>query len=114
MKLVDVEVVEKPWGREIILAHEDEYAGKIIEVKKGHRLSYQYHKQKKETMYVLSGRMKLVYKGGEKILEEGDSVTLEPGDRHRVEALQDLSFIEVSTSQLDDVVRLEDDYGRTE
>ncbi len=112
MKHINVRVIEKPWGREVWLAFEDEYAGKIIEVKKGARLSYQYHEKKKETMYVLKGKMRLVHEEGETILEEGESVTIHPKDKHRIEALTDVKIIEVSTSHLDDVVRIEDDYGR--
>jgi mannose-6-phosphate isomerase-like protein (cupin superfamily) len=112
MKFIDIRVVEKPWGREVIIAFEEEYAGKILEVKKGHRLSYQYHRKKKETMHVYKGRMKLVHEDGEILMKPGDSITLHPGDRHRIEALTDLKVIEVSTSHLDDVVRIEDDYDR--
>lgn len=108
----EVKIVGKPWGREIWLAVEDEYVGKILEVKKDSRLSYQYHKAKKETLYVFSGRMKLGYDGGEDVYEPGESVTLNPGDKHRIEAMEDLILIEVSTPQLDDVVRIKDDYGR--
>ena len=112
MKFIDVKVIEKPWGKEILLAFEDEYAGKILEVKKGHKLSYQYHKKKKETMHVYAGKMKLVHEDGEIIMNPGDSITIHPGDKHRIEALTKLKVIEVSTSHLDDVVRVEDDYGR--
>jgi quercetin dioxygenase-like cupin family protein len=104
--------VGKPWGREIHFAVEDEYVGKILEVREGCRLSLQYHKKKKETMYVLKGSIRLTLDGETEVVGEGKSVTLNPGARHRVEALQDTQIIEVSTSQLDDVVRLEDDHGR--
>lgn len=115
MRINGLKIIEKPWGREIWFAVEDEYAGKILEVRKGGKLSLQYHKRKKETMYVLEGRMKLIHAGGEMLVEKGGgSVTLEPGDRHRVEALEDLKVIEVSTPHLDDIVRLQDDYGRKE
>ncbi|MFC2162818.1 cupin domain-containing protein [Candidatus Altiarchaeota archaeon] len=113
MKFSGVEVIGKPWGREIIIASEKEYIGKIIEVDKGARLSHQYHEKKKETMYVLSGRMKLVHGEGEKTLDTGDTVTLDPGDTHRIEALEDLRIIEVSTFHPDDVIRIADDYGRS-
>ena len=114
MKHIDVRIIEKPWGREIWLAFEDEYAGKILEVTKGSRLSYQYHERKKETMYVLEGKIKLVHDGGELVLKEGQSVTIHPKDKHRIEALTDVKIVEVSTSHLDDLVRIEDDYGRIE
>lgn len=112
MHEVDVKIIKKPWGQEIWLAFEDEYAGKILEVKKGARLSYQYHENKKETLYVFKGKMKLTHDGGDVLLTEGQSITLHPGDKHRIEALSDLKIIEVSTSHLDDLIRIEDDYHR--
>jgi mannose-6-phosphate isomerase len=107
-----VRVVEKPWGRELWLVVEGEYAGKVLEVRKGCRLSLQYHERKRESMYVLEGRLKLLVDGREELLEVGDSVTIEPEEVHRLEALSDARVVEVSTPQVDDVVRLEDDYGR--
>ena len=112
MESKPVKIVEKPWGREIWLCVEKEYAGKILEIKKGCRTSLQYHNKKKESMYVLSGELKIAYPGGEKILKKGESITVNPGDRHRLCAAKDLVLIEVSTPELDDVVRLEDDHGR--
>jgi mannose-6-phosphate isomerase len=100
-----VKNVQKPWGKEIWLCVEDEYAGKILEIKKGHRTSMQYHKKKKESMYVFSGALRIETPKGNIIVKKGESVTLNPGDRHRLCA-------EVSTPQLDDIVREEDDYGR--
>jgi quercetin dioxygenase-like cupin family protein len=112
MDFNSINIVEKPWGREIHFAVEDTYVGKILEVKKGHRLSLQYHRNKKETMYVHSGRMRLTLGDETEIVEEGKSVTLNPGIKHRVEALEDTEIIEVSTNHLDDVVRIDDDHGR--
>ncbi len=112
MRVQKPKVVEKPWGREIWLAHEGEYAGKILEVKKGSRLSLQYHKRKKETMYILEGEIILILNDKKNEMRVGDSITINPGDKHRVEALDDTKIIEVSTPELDDVVRLKDDYGR--
>jgi len=109
-----INVVGKPWGREIHFAVEDKYVGKILEVKAGHRLSHQYHRRKKETMYVLEGRVRLTLGDEVEVIGRGMSVTLKPGVRHRVEALEDARIIEVSTSHLDDVVRLEDDHGRVD
>ncbi|MFC2154674.1 cupin domain-containing protein [Candidatus Altiarchaeota archaeon] len=105
-------IVDKPWGRELWLAHEQEYALKILEVKKGERLSLQYHKEKKESIYVYKGKMRLVLGEEEMEMCEGDVVTVEPGVKHRMRALDDLVLIEASTPQLDDVVRIEDDYNR--
>jgi mannose-6-phosphate isomerase len=107
-----INTVDKPWGREIHFAVEDKYAGKILEVKKNHRLSLQYHRRKMETMYVLRGRIRLTLGDETEVVGEGKSVTLNPLIKHRVEALEDSQIIEVSTSHLDDVVRLEDDHGR--
>ena len=115
----DVKVVAKPWGEEIWLAHTDRYAGKVLVLRKGHRLSLQYHKRKHEVQYVESGCIKYTLgrydRPGEfRELEAvaGTVVVLPPGAVHRMEALEDSRFFEVSTPELDDVVRIEDDYGR--
>jgi mannose-6-phosphate isomerase-like protein (cupin superfamily) len=110
--------IEKPWGHEILFAHTDRYAGKLLFIKKGHRLSLQYHVKKDEAFYVQTGRAQvdLETADGEKscvILEPGDALRLVPGIRHRTAALEDTVIFEVSTAELDDVVRLSDDYGRT-
>jgi len=111
----DIKVVEKPWGREIHFAVEDEYVGKILEVHAGHRLSHQYHKKKKETLHVLEGRVKLSLGSEMEIVGPGKSVTINPGVNHRIEALDEaVVILEVSTTELDDIVRLDDDYGRHE
>ncbi|VVB54252.1 Mannose-6-phosphate isomerase [uncultured archaeon] len=112
MRVNDVRVVDKPWGREVWWAFEGEYAAKVLEVKKGFRLSLQYHRKKKETMYVLSGSMLLSADGKDYEVAEGESVTILPGVKHRIKALTDLKVLEASTPELDDVVRVEDDYGR--
>ena len=83
-----------------------------IEIKKGNRISLQYHEKKKETQYVLSGKIKLTLGDETEIIGIGKSVTINPGTKHRIEAIEDCKIIEVSTTELDDVVRLEDDYGR--
>jgi mannose-6-phosphate isomerase len=112
-----MQIVEKPWGREIWVAHTDKYALKIIEFNKGSRSSLQYHVKKHEHIYVDSGKLKMEREGdsGELetlILGTGDVVENEPGRRHRVTALEDVRLIEVSTPELNDVVRVEDDYDR--
>jgi quercetin dioxygenase-like cupin family protein len=112
MECTPVKIVDKPWGREVWLCVENEYAGKILEIKKGCRTSLQYHNKKKESMYVLEGVLKITYPGGETVLKKGESITMNPGDRHRLCAVEELILIEVSTPELDDVVRLEDDHGR--
>jgi mannose-6-phosphate isomerase-like protein (cupin superfamily) len=112
MKRNAVRVVEKPWGREVWLVVEREYAGKLLEVKKGNRLSLQYHKRKKESMFVLEGRAVLTVGRRNLPISEGDCVTIKPGEVHRITALSDVRIVEVSTPHVKDVVRLEDDYDR--
>ena len=109
--------VEKPWGEEIWFAHNDLYAGKLIRIKKGTRSSLQYHRQKHETIYIQRGVAKATLEDEtgalvERTLRPGDVIENPPGRRHRLEALEDIELIEVSTPQLDDVVRVEDDYKR--
>jgi len=108
---------EKPWGHELLYALTPFYAGKIIYVKKGGRLSLQYHVEKDESMYLLEGKIKLSLQPQNGILKEttetpGWSCHLPPTTIHRIEALEDSVILEVSTPQLDDVVRVKDDYGR--
>ena len=108
-----MKVVEKPWGREVWWAVTPAYVGKLIEVKAGHNLSLQYHRQKLESMYFLSGRGRLRLGEEEWEIKAGDTVTIEPGTVHRIWADEDLTLVEVSTPEVEDVVRLEDSYGRT-
>jgi mannose-6-phosphate isomerase len=106
-------IVEKPWGREIWIAENKKYAGKILEIKKGTRTSLHYHKVKEETMYVFEGEMRVRDKDDkETIVLKGEAITLKPNEAHRLYAAEDLKILEVSTPQLDDVVRVADDYGR--
>ena len=110
--------VEKPWGWELIWAHADTYVGKVLFVRAGHSLSLQFHREKDESWYVESGRAKLEL--GEtgkavlntEVISAGACFRYRPGTVHRVTALEDTTIIEVSTPQLEDVVRLEDKYGR--
>jgi mannose-6-phosphate isomerase-like protein (cupin superfamily) len=109
--------VEKPWGHELIWAETDRYVGKILHVKAGHALSLQYHEVKDETMHLLRGRMRLVIGPSAAELEtielaEGQGIRIRPPTVHRVEAITDVDILEASTPHLDDVVRLEDRYGR--
>ncbi len=109
--------VEKPWGHELWYAHTGEYAGKILFVRAGHRLSLQYHREKDETSYLQSGQLLLLQGSGpdalsERVLEPGEAWRNEPGTVHTIEAITDATVLEVSTPQLDDVVRLQDRYGR--
>jgi mannose-6-phosphate isomerase len=110
--------VEKPWGWELIWAHAEAYVGKILFVRAGHSLSLQFHHEKDESWYVESGRAKLeLGESGDALLNEeiittGATFRFRPGTVHRVTAIDDTTILEVSTPQLDDVVRLEDAYGR--
>ena len=109
--------VEKPWGHELIWAVTDRYVGKVLHIKKGEKLSLQYHNKKDETVMVWAGRMKFEhYRKGEqpqfKELGPGEAFHVTPGLRHRMIAIEDTDVFEVSTTELDDVVRLEDAYGR--
>ena len=114
--LQEPKVVEKPWGREIWYAHTGQYAGKVLHVNAGHRLSLQKHDIKEETLYLLSGKVTLTYgteEGTETYTWEcGQFVHIPPETVHRFEAVEDSVLLEVSTPFLDDVVRLEDDYKR--
>ena len=119
-------IVEKPWGREIWFADQPAYAGKLLEVRKGCRLSLQYHERKIETLYLLSGRVRLTYRATAP--GETPTVAVAPADQfewlpgralhvpprtvHRFEALEDSVLIESSTPDLTDIVRLQDDFSR--
>ncbi len=109
--------VEKPWGEELWIAHNDLYALKIIRVNKGTRSSLQYHNQKHETIYIDQGVVKATLEDEngqlvDQVLQAGAVIENKPGRKHRIEALEDARLIEVSTPHLDDVVRVEDDYKR--
>jgi len=115
--LLPIRRVEKPWGYEIIFAHTDGYVGKILHVNAGQALSLQYHEVKDETLYMNDGEVELlVEENGELVnrtLRGGDSYRIVPFTRHRMIAgANGCDIIEVSTPELDDVVRLEDRYGR--
>lgn len=112
-----VEIKPKPWGHEIWFAHTENYAGKVLVIKKGHRYSLQYHEKKRETQFIYKGKVKLTFGTDqndlkEKILNAGDKIEVHPYTIHRLEALEDSEVFEVSTPDLDDVVKLHDDYGR--
>jgi mannose-6-phosphate isomerase len=108
--------VEKPWGYELIWALTDRYAGKILHVKAGHVLSLQYHNRKDETMHLLSGELTLRTQAGDTLvsrpLKAGESVHIPPKLIHQIEAVVDSDVLEASTPELDDLVRLQDRYGR--
>lgn len=109
--------IEKPWGYELIWAHTDEYVGKVLVVLEGEALSLQFHEEKDETLHLVSGNLKLEVGPGVDALREcplapGQSIRIVPGMLHRMEAVTDCRILEVSTPQLDDVVRIRDRYGR--
>ena len=109
--------VDKPWGYELRWAITDRYAGKVLHVNKGEALSLQYHERKDEYQYVIRGAVdvELGVEGGElttRRMKVGDTLHITPGTRHRITAVQDTDIVEISTPELDDVVRLEDRYGR--
>lgn len=114
---MDVRRVEKPWGYELIWAHTERYVGKLLHVKAGHALSLQYHNVKDETIHLQGGTLKLVVDEGsgyiEREMKVGESYHIKPLTKHRMVAMTDCDILEVSTPELDDVVRLEDRYGRT-
>lgn len=106
-------LTQKPWGYEKLWALTDSYAGKVIHINKGHKLSLQYHKKKEETVHVIKGTLQLVYDNEMFVLKPGESKHIPTGVVHRMMApYDDVELIEVSTPELDDVVRLQDDYGR--
>jgi mannose-6-phosphate isomerase-like protein (cupin superfamily) len=103
----------KPWGYEELVEHNDRYVVKRLFMKKGHRCSLQYHRKKIETVMILKGKLELFYRGRMRHMRPFDAVTIRPGEKHRMEALNgDCMYLECSTPELDDVVRLEDLYGR--
>jgi mannose-6-phosphate isomerase len=109
--------VPKPWGYELIFAKTERYVGKILHVDRGEILSLQYHEIKEETLFVLAGELKLTIEVDgdrrELTLQAGQAFHIAPRTIHRMEAIEDTDVAEVSTPELDDVVRLEDRYGRT-
>jgi mannose-6-phosphate isomerase len=113
---VDVITVPKPWGHETIWAHSDRYLGKILHINAGHSLSLQYHNRKDETVHLLSGELIYRVKLGDALedmhLVPGQSFRITPGTIHQIEAVTDCDVLEASTAENDDVVRLEDRYGR--
>jgi mannose-6-phosphate isomerase len=112
----DIRHVPKPWGYELIFAKTDRYVGKILHVNQGESLSLQYHEMKDETLYVVEGELRLTIESEgdrrELVLRKGEAFHIPPRLIHRMEAVVDTDVAEVSTPELDDVIRLEDRYGR--
>ena len=114
---VDAMRVDKPWGFELRWAITDRYAGKVLHVNKGEALSLQYHERKDEYLYVTGGVLDMELGGPDGELtthrmKVGDTLHITPGTRHRMTAVEDAEIFEVSTAELDDVVRIQDRYGR--
>jgi quercetin dioxygenase-like cupin family protein len=109
--------VDKPWGYELWWARTERYVGKVLHVTAGHALSLQYHNVKEETILVSAGRLLFEIQEGERLVGRemgpGERIHVSPGQVHRMTAIEDCDLFEVSTPELEDVVRLEDRYGRT-
>ena len=114
-----MQIIEKPWGSEEVVEINEKYMVKKLTMWAGHRCSLQYHNVKKETIYVLSGVLKIIQGQSleqlmEKLYYAGDSITIPPGLIHRMEGVEDSVYLEASTPEMDDVVRLVDDYHRAQ
>jgi quercetin dioxygenase-like cupin family protein len=112
-----MQFIQKPWGSELVIEINDRYMVKKLTMWKGHRCSVQFHHVKRETIYVLSGQLR-IYTGAQqeqldsRVYEAGESITIIPGVVHRMEAVEDSVYLEASTPEMDDVIRLVDDYQR--
>lgn len=114
-----MQVIKKPWGKEEVIEINDKFMVKRLTMWKNHRCSLQYHNKKKETIYVLDGKLRIIsgqdqYNLNEKIYTTGQSLTIPPGIVHRMEGVSDCVYLESSTPEMEDVVRLVDDYDRVE
>ncbi len=111
-------IIEKPWGREEILEKNDKYMLKRLTMYKGKRCSLQYHNKKLETIYILNGELRIYTKDISTgyiisdIYKPNETITIPQNVIHRMEAIEDTIYLEASTPEIDDVVRLEDDYNR--
>lgn len=112
------QIKQKPWGQEVWFAESKNFAGKVLYLNAGHRYSLQYHERKEETQYLFSGKIEFTLGTDSTnlqtiILNPGDKIDILPYTWHRAKALEDSIIFEVSTPDLDDVVKIEDDYGRS-
>jgi len=105
-------IIEKPWGSEEILEQNSDYVVKRLLMKRGHRCSLQYHEYKTETIYVLYGILKIQINDIETEFHPNQHITIYPGQIHRMTGVEDSVYLESSTTQLDDVIRINDDYNR--
>ena len=112
-----MKIIEKPWGKEEVLEINEKYMVKKLTMFAGKKCSLQYHNFKKETIYILSGKLRIYIGKNEKELDSkiylpGESITLNPGEIHRMEGIEESVYLEASTPEMDDVVRIIDDYNR--
>ena len=112
-----MQIIEKPWGKEEVVEINERYMMKKLTMWKGHRCSLQYHNVKQETIYVLSGRLRILSGPtkdnlSDRVYEPDTYITIPPGSVHRMEAVEDCVYLEASTPEMEDVVRLSDDYQR--
>ena len=117
MKESEARRVEKPWGHELIWAHTERYVGKLLVIEAGKRLSLQYHERKDEAILVIRGRLRLELEDEQGRLVEhelgpGEHRRIQTGRKHRFSGIERVELVEVSTPELDDVVRISDDFGR--
>lgn len=105
-------IILKPWGSERLIEVNEHYVVKLLKMKKGHQCSLQYHEKKKETIYVLSGQLRITVNKYTYNIERGADLTISPGTVHRMYGTTDCEYLECSTTELEDVVRVEDDYNR--
>jgi len=118
-KIMSVQVIQKPWGKEEVIEINGHYMLKRLTMWKDHRCSLQFHKYKKETIYVLSGQLR-IYTGTKKddlssqVYGPHETITLPPSMVHRMEGVEDCVYLEASTPEMDDVIRISDDYNRIE
>ena len=115
----NIKRIDKPWGYEVWWAHTEKYVAKILHINEGESLSYQYHEVKDETIYLQSGRMLLEIEEPDSEREQltltpGDSIRIMPLTKHRMTAIEECDVLEASTPEVDDLVRLEDKYGRAD
>lgn len=104
--------INKPWGYELLFAKTKNYAGKILFIRQGEELSLQYHRKKEESIYVARGVVEVTLEGKRSVMKWGEALHIAPNTKHRIKALEDAELFEVSTPELQDVVRLQDRYGR--
>lgn len=113
MQIQKIQHIDKPWGYEEIIETNPRYTVKKLFMKKGHQCSYQYHEKKMETILVLSGELIIIEENQKIPLKKGEVITIKPFEKHRMRAEnKDCLYLECSTSELDDVIRIEDDYNR--